>query len=155
MRFFCAMPLAAPDGAVLGTLTVLDRIPRTLSRPGAHRARESRHARRRAPRGAAAGGARRGRRGEGRARGQIAADAEERIEHLAREYQRLTELLEEEIGLRRVTEEGLRIEKEFSDAVIQSLPGAFFLVGRGADGAALEREPRARPRATAPPRSPP
>jgi hypothetical protein len=51
-----------------------------------------------------------------------APEAEVRVEQLAREYQRLTELLEEEIGLRRVTEEGLRVEKEFSDAVIQSLP---------------------------------
>jgi diguanylate cyclase (GGDEF)-like protein/PAS domain S-box-containing protein len=128
-RFFCAMPLAAPDGTVLGTLSVLDRIPRTLS-PQERTALENlaalavaRLEARLQTAPAAVAAVRASSRAEG--------DAQERIEHLAREYQRLTELLEEEIGLRRVTEEGLRIEKEFSDSVIQSLPGAFYLVGPG------------------------
>jgi diguanylate cyclase (GGDEF)-like protein/PAS domain S-box-containing protein len=124
-RFFCAMPLACPDGTVVGTLTILDRIPRRLT-ASERSALENLAAlavarlEARLEGAPAAISALRG--------GKAAPEAEVRVEQLAREYQRLTELLEEEIGLRRVTEEGLRVEKEFSDAVIQSLPGAFYLV---------------------------
>ncbi len=126
-RFFCAMPLATPDGLVLGSLTVLDRIPRSLSAQErsalenlAALAVARLEARLQAAPAAAAGI---------RPGAVSLADAEERIEHLARGCQRLTELLEEEIGLRRVTEEGLRVEKEFAGAVLESLPGAFYLAG--------------------------
>ncbi|QJR16872.1 sensor domain-containing phosphodiesterase [Usitatibacter palustris] len=129
VRFFCAMPLIMPDGAVLGTLTVLDRIPRTLS-PQERTALENlatlavaRLETRllQAPAVVAAKA------------GALEGNAEERIQHLAREYQRMNELLEEEIGLRRGAEDKLRREKEFSDAMIQSLPGAFYLVGPEGD----------------------
>jgi diguanylate cyclase (GGDEF)-like protein/PAS domain S-box-containing protein len=126
-RFFCAVPLVSPAGGVLGTLTVLDRIPRTLGaqeRTALDNLAALAVARletrlQAAPAAVAAV----------RSVRPDASDAEARIEHLAREYQRLNELLEEEIGLRRGAEERLRREKEFSDAVIESLPGAFYLVG--------------------------
>jgi len=126
-KFFCAVPLVAPGGMVLGTLTVLDRIPRSLTAQErvalenlatlAVARLEARLQQAPAAFAAVKSAARSG------------GDAEARVEHLAREYQRMNELLEEEIGLRRDTEERLRREKEFSDAVLQSLPGAFFLVG--------------------------
>ena len=127
LRFLCAMPLATAEGFVLGTLSVMDHSPRHMT---AHERRALENlaqlavarleARRELGRGASSPAR------NGRSDGN---HAQERIEHLARDYERLTELLEEEIGLRRVTEEGLRIEKEFSDAVLQSLPGAFYLAG--------------------------
>ncbi|MBC7621861.1 MAG: EAL domain-containing protein [Aeromicrobium sp.] len=57
---------------------------------------------------------------------QIAA-ADEHVTNLAREFAQLEELLEAEIATRQSTEVQLREEKEFSDAVIASLPGAFFM----------------------------
>ena len=47
------------------------------------------------------------------------------------EVARLEQLLEDEIAARRITEDRLRDEKDFSDAAIQSLPGAFFMFERG------------------------
>jgi diguanylate cyclase (GGDEF)-like protein/PAS domain S-box-containing protein len=52
---------------------------------------------------------------------------EEHVGHLAREFIRLEQLLEDEIAMRQSTEARLREEKEFSDAAIASLPGAFFM----------------------------
>ena len=109
VRFLCAVPLASADGFVLGSLTVLDRIPRTLT-AAERTALENLaalvvarlEARLQAPPVSAAAL---------KSRRPGARDAQQRIEHLAREYERLNELLEEEIDLRRVTEEGLRIEK--------------------------------------------
>jgi diguanylate cyclase (GGDEF)-like protein/PAS domain S-box-containing protein len=46
---------------------------------------------------------------------------------LAAAFVRLNNLLEEEISTRKATEEQLRREKEFSDAAISSLPGAFYM----------------------------
>lgn len=46
---------------------------------------------------------------------------------LAAAFVRLNHLLEEEIASRKATEEQLRREKEFSDAAISSLPGAFYM----------------------------
>jgi diguanylate cyclase (GGDEF)-like protein/PAS domain S-box-containing protein len=53
--------------------------------------------------------------------------AEEHINHLTREFVQLEELLEDEIAERQAAELKLRHEKEFSDAAIASLPGAFFM----------------------------
>ena len=120
VRFACAIPLAAPDGFVLGSLTVLDRVPRSLT------AQE-----RSALENLAALAVSRleARLQSGPQAAAVPAQAEKRVEELAREYRRLNELLEDEIALRREAEERLRREKEFSEAVIQSLPGAFCLVG--------------------------
>ncbi|MEP7154765.1 MAG: diguanylate cyclase, partial [Betaproteobacteria bacterium] len=56
-----------------------------------------------------------------------AAKAEQHLEHVTQEFQRLEQLLEDEIATRKAAEDRLRNEKEFSDAAIQSLPGAFFM----------------------------
>lgn len=53
--------------------------------------------------------------------------AEEQVANLKRDFVQLEELLEDEIATRQSTEVKLRGEKEFSDAVISSLPGAFFM----------------------------
>jgi diguanylate cyclase (GGDEF)-like protein/PAS domain S-box-containing protein len=53
--------------------------------------------------------------------------AEQRIKHLTEEFLRLEQLLEDEIQTRQAAENTLRQEKEFSDAAIQSLPGAFYM----------------------------
>jgi diguanylate cyclase (GGDEF)-like protein/PAS domain S-box-containing protein len=55
------------------------------------------------------------------------AAAEEHLKYVTREFQRLEQLLEDEIATRKATEDRLRYEKDFSDATIQSLPGAFFM----------------------------
>ena len=55
------------------------------------------------------------------------ASAEERIRQLTAEFQQLEQMLEDEIAARQAIEEKLRNEKDFSDAAIQSLPGAFFM----------------------------
>jgi diguanylate cyclase (GGDEF)-like protein/PAS domain S-box-containing protein len=111
-RFLGVLPLVAPDGFVLGTLTVLDVVARRLG--GAERtalanlatlAMARLEARREAdgakPRNAE------GPRGDAR--------------HLA-------ELFEEETRRRRTAEASLEREREFSEAVLDSLAGAFFLV---------------------------
>jgi len=56
-----------------------------------------------------------------------AARAEQHLEHVTREFLRLEQLLEDEIATRKAAEDRLRYEKDFSDAAIQSLPGAFFM----------------------------
>ena len=55
----------------------------------------------------------------------IAAD--QHLERVTREFMRLEQMLEDEIATRKATEDRLRDEKDFSDATIQSLPGAFFM----------------------------
>jgi diguanylate cyclase (GGDEF)-like protein/PAS domain S-box-containing protein len=56
---------------------------------------------------------------------QVPADVDEGP--LAAAFVRLNSLLEEEISTRKAAEEQLRHEKEFSDAAISSLPGAFYM----------------------------
>ena len=56
-----------------------------------------------------------------------AAASEEHVLNLTREFVQLEELLEDEIATRQAAEMKLREEKEFSDAAIASLPGAFFM----------------------------
>jgi diguanylate cyclase (GGDEF)-like protein/PAS domain S-box-containing protein len=55
------------------------------------------------------------------------AASDERVRQLTAEFLKLEQMLEDEIVTRRVTEEKLRQEKDFSDAAIHSLPGAFIL----------------------------
>jgi diguanylate cyclase (GGDEF)-like protein/PAS domain S-box-containing protein len=117
LRFYAAVPLRTPDGLVVGALSVADRIAREL-RPAERTALEN-----------------------------LAAIAVARLESrrapviapastagpLAVEFERLNALLEDEIVVRREAEAGLRREKEFSEAVLQSLPGAFYLVSRAGE----------------------
>jgi diguanylate cyclase (GGDEF)-like protein/PAS domain S-box-containing protein len=51
-------------------------------------------------------------------------------ERLTEEFLRLEQALEDEIEVRHAAEAKLQAEKAFSDAVIQSLPGAFFMFDR-------------------------
>jgi diguanylate cyclase (GGDEF)-like protein/PAS domain S-box-containing protein len=53
--------------------------------------------------------------------------AEQRIQELTDEFLRLEQLLEDEITIRQAAEDKLRREKEFADAAIESLPGAFYM----------------------------
>ncbi|HEY2627989.1 MAG TPA: PAS domain S-box protein, partial [Usitatibacter sp.] len=113
-RFIGILPLAAADGFVVGTLTVLDGVARKLGK------------------------------GERTALGNIASIAMARLEAgrddsggpgraaLARAP---VDRVEEETRKRRVAEEDLAREREFSEAVLDSLAGAFFLVA--SDGAIL------------------
>ncbi|HUL57201.1 MAG TPA: EAL domain-containing protein [Usitatibacter sp.] len=107
-RFIGILPLAAPDGFVVGTLTVLDRAARRLGvaeRTALGNIASLAMARLEAGRGDASASAR------AMSAGRPAAD---RVEDEARK--------------RRAAEEGLEREREFSEAVLDSLAGAFFLV---------------------------
>ncbi len=55
------------------------------------------------------------------------AALDEHVQNLTREFVQLEELFEDEIATRQAAEIKLREEKEFSDAAIASLPGAFFM----------------------------
>ncbi|HLX23878.1 MAG TPA: EAL domain-containing protein [Usitatibacter sp.] len=111
-RFIGILPLAAPDGFVVGTLTVLDGSARKL--------------------GSA----------ERTALGNIASLAMARLEAgrndaagAARAMRGPVDRLEDETRKRRAAEENLAREREFSEAVLDSLAGAFFLVS--SDGVIL------------------
>jgi diguanylate cyclase (GGDEF)-like protein/PAS domain S-box-containing protein len=111
VRFIGILPLAAPDGCVVGTLTVLDAVPRKLRRP------------------------------EQVALANLASLAVARLE-ARREIgetrhgasasipgsRTLAERLDEENRRRRLAEEALVREQRFSEAVLDSLAGAFYLV---------------------------
>ncbi len=71
--------------------------------------------------------ARRERRGVGGEPGATHAKTEEHVANLTREFVQMEQLLEDEIAVRQAAEIRLRHEKEFSDAAIASLPGAFFM----------------------------
>ena len=114
-RFIGILPLAAPDGLVVGTLTVLDRTARKLGRAertALGNLASLAMARLEAGRGDAAVAAR------ALAAGRAPGDR-----------------FEDEVRKRRSAEEGLAREREFSEAVLDSLAGAFFLVS--SDGAIL------------------
>jgi diguanylate cyclase (GGDEF)-like protein/PAS domain S-box-containing protein len=111
VRFVGILPLASHDGFVVGTLTVLDTKPRTLRKP------------------------------EQVALENLASLAVARLESRretgdARRPQALPgaiarslpERLEDETRKRRSAEEALAQEREFSEAVLDSLAGAFYLV---------------------------
>ncbi len=57
--------------------------------------------------------------------------AEDRIQELTAEFLRMEQLLEDEIVARKDAEGKLRNEKEFSEAAVRSLPGAFFMFDVG------------------------
>ncbi|HEY4998312.1 MAG TPA: diguanylate cyclase, partial [Usitatibacter sp.] len=119
VRFVGILPLVTPDGWVIGTLTVLDRKPRRL---------------REAERTALANIA-------SIAMARLEARRESGIVAASRAGappatgRSLAERLEYETQRRRAAEEGLQREREFSEAVLDSLAGAFFLVS--SDGVIL------------------
>ena len=111
-RFVGMVPLACPDGLVVGALTVADRVPRTLTPAErtalaniAMLAMARVEARRDAP-----------------------APREARTAPAPREAPGMRSRLEEEMRRRHAAEEGLEREKEFLEAVLDSLASAFFLV---------------------------
>jgi len=116
-RFVGILPLASPDGCVLGTLTVLDTKPRQLRKP-------QRVALENIASLAVARLEARREMGEARRANPDAPAALTSAERL-----------EEETGKRRAAEEELVREKQFSEAVLDSLAGAFYLLGP--DGAIL------------------
>jgi diguanylate cyclase (GGDEF)-like protein/PAS domain S-box-containing protein len=106
-RFIGIVPLACPDGLVVGTLTVLDRVPRTISSA------------------------------ERTALANLAMLAMARLEARAeaaplpaasRETRALVQRLDDEARRREAAEQSLEREKEFLEAVLDSLASAFFLV---------------------------
>jgi len=118
VRFIGILPLAAPDGFVVGTLTVLDSKPRKLARP------------------------------ERVALANLASIVVARLEsrreigeskrpqiEAAPAARTAAERLEHEMRRRREAEEALAREKQFSEAVLDSLAGAFYLLS--AEGAIL------------------
>jgi len=110
-RFVGILPLAASDGCVVGTLTVLDTRPRTLRKPEKVELENI----------ASLAVARlEARREMGEAR---------RASFDAPAARTPAERLEEEAGRRRAAEEELAREKQFSEAVLDSLAGAFYLLG--------------------------
>jgi diguanylate cyclase (GGDEF)-like protein/PAS domain S-box-containing protein len=119
VRFVGILPLAAPDGCVVGTLTVLDATPRKLGKTDrtalanlASIAMARLEARREA-----------GVRTAGRNEAFVPGNRS------------LAERLEDETRRRRTAEASLEREKEFSEAVLDSLAGAFFLAS--SDGVIL------------------
>ncbi|HUL95470.1 MAG TPA: EAL domain-containing protein [Usitatibacter sp.] len=107
-RFLGVLPLAAPDGFVVGALTVLDAVPRRL------RADE---------RTALANIA-----SLAMARLEARRDAGEASRAAQPAGKPAADRLEEETRQRRALEVELQREREFSEAVLGSLAGAFFLV---------------------------
>ncbi len=111
-RFLGIVPLVASDGLVVGTLTVLDTRARTLGRSERTALANL----------AALAMARLEAQGESGAAAQPHDVASER------DAKDLAERLSEETRRRRATEASLEREREFSEAVLDSLAGAFFLV---------------------------
>ncbi len=111
-RFVGVVPLVCPDGLVIGTLTVADRVPRSLAV---------------AERTALANIAM-------LAMARLEARREAPLEDkppavaMARDARSAVDKLEEETRRRRSAEESLEREKEFLEAVLDSLASAFFLV---------------------------
>ncbi len=136
--FYAGAAIVSKDGVVIGALAVFD----TISREASPREREAlinltdlTRARLEA-RAERRSGMRQTRPDPGvGARGLSVALAgektellaQEHLEHVTQEFMRLEQLLEDEIATRKTTEDRLRDEKDFSDAAIQSLPGAFFM----------------------------
>ncbi|HEX4330665.1 MAG TPA: EAL domain-containing protein [Usitatibacter sp.] len=108
-RFLALLPLVAPDGFVVGTLTVLDSAPRRLRG-------EERTALANLASLAMA-------RLEARREGGEAA-----VRSSGAASRSLAERLDDEVRRRREAEASLLREKEFSESVLDSLAGAFFLV---------------------------
>ena len=112
-RFLGVLPLVSPDGMVVGTLTVIDVAARTLGR--SERTALANLA-------ALAVARLEARRESGAPSLARAAAAPER------DSKAIAVRLEEETRRRRTAEASLEREREFSEAVLDSLAGAFFLV---------------------------
>jgi diguanylate cyclase (GGDEF)-like protein/PAS domain S-box-containing protein len=119
VRFIGILPLVAPDGWVVGTLTVLDCEPRKL---------------RKSERTALANIASIAM-ARLEARREAGAASAARNDPTTPSNRSLAERLDDETRRRRGAEESLEREKEFSEAVLDSLAGAFFLVS--SDGVIL------------------
>ena len=111
-RFLGVLPLVAPDGFVLGTLTVIDRVARNLGRSEQTALVNL----------AAIAVARL------EARRESVAAASPRPAPPEGERRATGPRLEEEMRRRRAAEAAFEREREFSEAVLDSLAGAFFLV---------------------------
>ena len=111
-RFLALLPLVAPDGLVVGTLTVLDAAPRRLRN-------EERTAL--ANLATLAMARLEARREGGEAAARLPGPAP----------RSLADRLDDEVRRRREAEAALVREKEFSESVLDSLAGAFFLVSSG------------------------
>jgi diguanylate cyclase (GGDEF)-like protein/PAS domain S-box-containing protein len=119
MRFVGVVPLVCPDGLMVGTLTVADSVPRTLA-PAERTALANI---------AMLAMARLEARRETRAREARPGAV------VPREPPAAQRRLDEEIRRRQAAEESLEREKEFLEAVLDSLASAFFLVST--DGSML------------------
>jgi len=118
-RFIGILPLVAPDGFVVGTLTVLDRKARKLGKPERTALANL----------ATLAMARLEARREAIEAGAAPAVAPVRAGHASGERP------EDESRRRRAAEDALAREREFSEAVLESLAGAFYLVS--SDGVIL------------------
>ena len=110
-RFIGVVPLACPDGLVVGTLTVMDRVarsPTAQERTALANLASIVMARLEAQR-------------EQAARDGAQADS-------GRDAQALAQRLEQESNRRKAVEEDLERERQFLDAVLDSFASAFFLV---------------------------
>jgi diguanylate cyclase (GGDEF)-like protein/PAS domain S-box-containing protein len=112
VRFVGVLPLIAPDGFIVGTLTVLDRAARSLAK--AERTALANLA--------SLAMARLEARREAGSTGNVRAAA------ALQDPRSLAERLDEETQRRRAAEVAIEREKEFSEAVLDSLAGAFYLV---------------------------
>ena len=144
--FYAGASIISKEGAVIGVLAVFDTIAREASprerealinladltrarlEARAERRREMRVTR---PETGATTQVAQAARALAPTAGGGEAFAKEHLEHVTQEFIRLEQLLEDEIATRKTTEDRLRDEKNFSDAAIQSLPGAFFMFDTG------------------------
>ena len=128
VRFYAATGIYADSGELLGVLSGFDTAPRELTTQQVEaltnlaelaRARlESRSRMRNV------------RRSEPKAAADESGDLEsarQRLVLLTQEFARLEKRLADEISIRKIAEAKVRYEKNFSDAAIESLPGAFFM----------------------------
>lgn len=134
LRFYAGAAIMAGDRSICGVLAVFDVRPRELN------ARDNAALCNLADLVQARLAARRNQRAEaGNASFSLAdtpgelhtvaqGDAQTRVDELAQERALLNHRLEDEIAARKVAEEHWWQEKEFADAAIESLPGAFYML---------------------------
>ena len=127
VRFYAASGIYANSGELLGVLCGFDSAPRELTTQqvealtnlaelaGARLESRSRMRNRPQsdPKAAVESGA--------------AESDRKRVAQLTAEFAQLEKLLKDEISIRKIAEAKVRYEKDFSDAAIESLPGAFFM----------------------------
>ncbi|MEO8102296.1 MAG: EAL domain-containing protein [Betaproteobacteria bacterium] len=148
--FYAGAAIISKEGAMIGVLSVFDTVareavPRELEalinlaeltrarlEARAERRLESRHSRlERVPSGTPTPAAAQPPVARPLATVDEPSSADQHLEHVTQEFMRLEQLLEDEIATRKATEDRLRDEKDFSDATIKSLPGAFFMFDAG------------------------